>query len=126
MKRDAGTRGRGDAATRRRGDGGEWERGGVCVLRFFVNMIRAEIVAGAMAFALAGQLDASMLGADPAAALFSTSVTVSEVCRTTPENPVSTRACTFLTSSAMVADLQLYAAAQTGSADLIALLEMTR
>ncbi len=89
-------------------------------------MSRAEIMAGALGFALAGQLGASVLGANPAAALFSTSVTVSELCRTAPEIQASTRACTFLTSSAMVPDLQSYAGADTGSADLLALLEISK
>jgi hypothetical protein len=83
-------------------------------------MSRAETVV--LLFALARQLDASMLDANPAAALFSRSITVSELCGTALENEVSRRACTFLTSSAMVPDLELYASAVTGSADLIALL----
>lgn len=87
-------------------------------------MVRAGMVA--LVLALAGQLGASVLGANPAAALFSSSVTVGELCRTAPENEMSTRACTFLTSSAMVPDLQVYAAADTGSADLLALLEMSK
>ncbi len=99
---------------------------GITYVTFCVYMSRAEIVAGALVFALAGRIDASMLGANPAAALFSSSVTVSELCRTAPEIALSTRACTFLTSSAMVPDLQVYAAAATGSADLMALLEMSK
>ncbi len=88
-------------------------------------MSRAQIVAGALGLALAGQLGASALGANPAAGLFPSSVTVGELCRTTPQIELSTHACTFLTSSAMVPDLQIYAAAETASADLLALLEMS-
>lgn len=86
---------------------------------------RGRIVAGALVFGLAGQLGASMAGANPAAGLFASPVTTGEAFRIAPENPLSKNACTFLTSSALVPDLQAYAMPATGSADLMALLEIS-
>ncbi len=88
-------------------------------------MYRAKIAAGTLLLALAGRLSASMLSANPAAALFADPLSMAELCRTSPEMPLSAQACTFLTSSAMVDDLQFYAAAATGSADLMMLLEIS-
>ena len=50
-------------------------------------MIRGEIVAGALLCCLTGPLGASMVSANPAEALFLSTLTTGEACRMTPENP---------------------------------------
>jgi hypothetical protein len=89
-------------------------------------MKREAIVAGALACWAAGHLGASIMAANPSERLFASQVTAAAMCRIAPETAAFAGARTFLTSSAMVPDLQLYAAPQTGSGDLIALLEISK